>query len=270
VLQSSEFDSSNYGNSADSRFGREVTLLKENKLITSLPVGERKRIGAFLEQVPIEVSQSLIEEGQPIDYVWFPHNCVTSTVVTTTRGDTIEVGLMGAEGMVGLSLLYGVELSNTSVIGQVDGRAARMSADDFNREVIGPRGPLYQLLLRYSSAFMGMVAQSAACSALHSLEERFCRWILMTHDRVDKDEFPLTQEFLSMMLGVHRPSVSLSASVLKRAGLIDYTRGSIKVRDRKGLEDSSCDCYQIIRRQMDSVFTDASPLAGLPGKRRAG
>lgn len=129
-----------------------------------------------------------------------------------------------------------------------------MRADAFKREVLERQGVMFKMLLKYSSAFMGMVAQSAACSSLHPVEERCCRWILMTHDRVQRDEFPLTHDFLASMLGARRPTVSLTLSTLKRAGLIDYTRGSITIQNRTAIEATTCECYQIIRRQMDTVF----------------
>ena len=166
---------------------------------------------------------------------------------------------MGGEGMVGLSLLFGVERSNTTVICQVLGRATRMRADAFKREILGKQGRLYKMLQKYSNAFMGMVAQSAACNSMHPLEERCCRWILMTHDRVDRDEIPLTHDFLASMLGARRPTVSLTLGVLKRAGLIDYTRGSITIRNRVGLEATACECYGIVTRQMRTLFDEDEP-----------
>ena len=132
-----------------------------------------------------------------------------------------------------------------------------MRADAFKREILGKQGRLYKMLQKYSNAFMGMVAQSAACNSMHPLEERCCRWILMTHDRVDRDEIPLTHDFLASMLGARRPTISLMVGVLKRAGLIDYyTRGSITIRNRVGLEATACECYDIIRRQMGMVFDE--------------
>jgi len=234
--------------------------MKRNRLLSSLPSAEIKRLSPYLEEVPVEIQQVLIRQGEPIPYVWFPRDCVTSTIVESEEGEVIEVGLMGGEGMVGLSLLLEVLRSNTTVIVQVSGTADRMPRDAFMREVVHRENPLRTLLLRYSNAFMAMVAQSAACTAQHELEARFCRWILMTHDRVGKNTLQLTQEFLSMMLGVRRPSVSVTAGVLKRAGLIDYTRGSVTVLDRKGLEENSCSCYATIQHQMEAIFEKEGEL----------
>jgi CRP-like cAMP-binding protein len=232
----------------------EGAIEMKNRLLSSLPAQEKGRLSPFLEEVELKLRQTLLEVGQPIKYVYFPDDSVTSTVVQTVDGGTIEVGLMGTEGMVGLSLLLGIEKSNTTVFAQIPGKATRMKAVDFNEHVREKRGALYTLLQRYTNAFMGMVAQVAACNNQHSLEERMCRWILLTHDRVQRDEFILTQEFLSQMLGVRRPSVSVVASTLQNAGMIRYTRGSVTVTDRRGLESASCECYGLIVEMMDSVF----------------
>jgi hypothetical protein len=131
-----------------------------------------------------------------------------------------------------------------------------MKASNFNEHVREKRGPLFILLQRYTNAFMGMIAQVAACNNQHSLEERMCRWILLTHDRVQSDEFLLTQEFLSQMLGVRRPSVSAVASTLQQAGMISYSRGNVTVQDREGLESASCECYQLMRDLTESIFNE--------------
>ncbi|HJQ68297.1 MAG TPA: Crp/Fnr family transcriptional regulator [Blastocatellia bacterium] len=228
--------------------------MPKNRLITTIPKEEQERLSPFLDHVDLELKQILVEMNRPIRYVYFPDNAVTSTVVETLDGGTIEVGLMGIEGMVGLSLLLGIEKSNTTVFVQIPGSATRMKASDFVEHVRGRGGPLFIMLLRYSHAFMGMIAQVAACNNQHSLEERMARWILLTHDRVRKDEFLMTHEFLSQMLGVRRPSVSVVASTLQNAGIIRYSRGNVTVVDRKALEAASCECYEIITRMMESIF----------------
>lgn len=230
--------------------------MQKNRLLTTLPQQEYDRLKPFFEDVHLKLREPLLEINQPIRYVYFPDDAVTSTVVETLDGGTIEVGLMGVEGMVGLSLLLGTEISNTTVFAQIPGRATRMKAADFIEEVREKRGVLFKLLQRYTNAFMGMIAQVAACNNQHSLEERMCRWILLTHDRVQKDEFILTQEFLSQMLGVRRPSVSVVASTLQHAGMIRYSRGNVTIIDRKGLEASTCECYGLIVATMDDIFKD--------------
>jgi|SRR5579884_169660 len=226
----------------------------ESKLLTSLSHDERKRIAPRLEVVDLKSGQGLLEAGEPIECVWFPHDCVTSTVVDTAEGGTIEVGLMGLDGLVGLSLLLGATRSNTTVIVQVAGSASRMRAQDFKEYVVEPRGEFYELLLQYADAFMAMIAQTAACNSLHSVDERLARWILMTHDRIARDEMALTQEFLAYMLGVRRASVSMAASGLQQMGMIKYSRGQLTVLDRARLEDCSCACYGIVRDITDRLF----------------
>lgn len=228
----------------------------ENKLLTSLPKDERERLQPYLQPVAMQHKQPLIDYDQPIEAVWFPHDAVTSTVVDTTEGIRIEVGLTGYDGMVGLSLLFGVQRSNTTVFVQIPGQGTRMSSKDFQEHVVKPGGPLKDLLLVYVQSFMAMMAQAGACNSLHDVHERMCRWILMVHDRAQKDEFPLTQEFLAIMLGVRRASVTVAAGRLQEAGIIRYTRGSITVMNRQRLEESCCECYVFIKDQTDRIFGD--------------
>ena len=182
----------------------------ESRIINALSEKERNRLAPYFHPVELHLNQQLVEAGDLIASVYFLRDCVTSTIVDTAEGATIEVGLMGAEGMVGVSLLLGRSVSNTTVIVQMAGSAIRMSADDFRRYVVEPRSEMFELLLHYADAFIAMVAQTAACNSVHSVEQRLARWILMTHDHVRRDEFSLTQEFLAYMLGVRRPSVSLA------------------------------------------------------------
>jgi CRP-like cAMP-binding protein len=226
----------------------------ESKLLSSLSENERNQISPHLTRVDLKAGQTLLEAGEPIECVWFPHDCVTSTVVDTAEGTTIEVGLMGMDGLVGLSLLLGATQSNTTVIVQIAGGASSMRADDFKEWVIKPRGEFYELLLQYTDAFMAMVAQTAACNSLHSVDERLSRWILMTHDRISRNEMALTQEFLAYMLGVRRASVSLAASGLQQMGMIRYSRGQLTVVDRDRLEECSCACYGIVRDITERLF----------------
>lgn len=227
--------------------------MPENKLLLSLPAEERGRLEPYLEPVSLEFDQVLVEFGRPIEHVYFLGGAVTCTVVRTPDGDTVEVGLMGAEGFVGLSLVYGVERSNGTVVVQLPGGALRMRAADFKRHVKEPGGPCLDILLRYANYFAVMVQQHAACNAKHVIEERMCRWILLTHDRVGRDEFPLTQDFLSQMLGVRRAGVNEAQRQIQDAGAISYVRGIVTVLDRGELERLSCECYPVIRAEHDRV-----------------
>ncbi len=225
-----------------------------SRLLSSFPDAEYDRIAPLLEQRELRQGQVLLTQGDAIDAVYFPESCVTSTVVTAPDGTTIEVGLMGYEGLVGLSLLMGAVRSNTTVVVQIPGTANCMSAVDFMEHIVRPHGESYTLLLRYIDVFMAMVAQTAACNSLHTIDQRLARWILMTHDRVRRADMPLTQEFIAYMLGVRRASVSIAAASLQSLSLIQYSRGHIKVLDRERLEEQSCPCYEIVRKLSDTLL----------------
>ena len=228
--------------------------MPSNRLLSELPEGERARLRPYLEPVALDFKQVLVEFEQPVEHVYFLETAVTATVVRTPDGDTIEVGMMGAEGFVGLSLLHGVRRSNATVLVQLPGTALRMRASDFETQVRARGGPALEILLRYSNFFSAAVQQHAACNATHNIESRMCRWILMTHGRVGRGAFPLTQEYLALMLGVRRPTVSELAQKLREEGVIDYTRGNLIVTDRPKLEERSCDCYVIIEEQLARTF----------------
>jgi CRP-like cAMP-binding protein len=230
-------------------------LVPGNRLLANLPANERQRLAPYLETVSLRFRQPLVEFEARIEYVYFLESAVTSTVVHTPDGETIEVGIMGAEGFVGLSLLYGVERSNASVLVQIPGRALRMRAEDFVKHVVQVSRPAREQLLRYANYFQVMVQQHAACNVAHSVEERMCRWILLTHDRAGADVFALTHEYLSVMLGVRRATVTTIAHRLKEKGIIAYTRGRLVVTNRGGLEACSCECYGLIKEQTLLTFS---------------
>ena len=169
------------------------SLPSENKLLARLPIEERERLAPYLKPVHLYFGQQLVEFDYPIEYVYFLGTAVTSTIVQTPHGETLEVGIMGAEGFVGLSLLYGVECSNGTVVVQVSGNALRMSASDFLKHVKSKDGPCLDVLLRYANFFQVMVQQHAACNAAHKIEERMCRWILLTQDRTGNNGFALAR-----------------------------------------------------------------------------
>lgn len=236
-----------------------------NLLIASIPAGERERLEPYFEEVDLPMRTMLCTTGVEISHAVFPHDAVTSTLMELPEGDAVEVGLMGAEGVVGLDLLYGARTSVTTVTVQIPGRAVRIEAEPFLREVVKKRSGFYDLLLRYSRIFYGMVAQSGACNGSHALEQRLARWLLMIHDRVHRDQFPLTHEFAAYMLGVRRATVSEAANGLRLAGAIDYERGEMRVVDRPRLEASSCGCYRVmvdleaaLFGSRETVFEDGS------------
>jgi CRP-like cAMP-binding protein len=210
-------------------------------------------VAALVEPVTLEVRQPLYAVGQPIEEVWFPIDCVVSLVADMPDGRPVEIATVGPEGMVGLPLVLGTEEADTRVFVQVPGRALRMPGPAFAGLVDDLPG-FNRLLHRYAEGLFLQVARSAACNQVHPIAERAARWLLMTHDRVGRDEFLLTQEFLAQMLGVRRAGVSEVASELARAGLIRYQRGQVTVTDRAGLEQASCGCYRIIRDRYEDLL----------------
>ncbi len=225
-------------------------------ILQALPDSETERLAPFVRQVDLPQGRQLIAKGEKIEYVWFPQSCVTSTIVSMPEGRTIEVGVMGYEGLVGLSLLFGSATSSTTAIVQISGTAACMRAQDFVEQIVRPRSEAYDSLLRYSDVFFSILAQTAACNGLHTVEQRLARLILMTHDRMQRDDMPLTQEFISYMFGVRRASVSIAAAALQHAGVIRYSRGRMIVTDRVGLESQSCSCYDVVRRVGENLYVN--------------
>lgn len=228
--------------------------MAENLLLAALPEQERRRLDPFLERVSLHTLDVLIEAGQPITHVFFPYDCVTSTVQQMSDGSTIEVGLMGIEGFIGVQFWLHSRVTPTHTLVQVAGRAQRMSAEVFQREVMRTPSPLNDLIARYTHAFLTMTSQTAACNRLHTIDERLCRWLKMIHDRTRRNTFAMRQEFIAQMLGVHRPSVSVAANILQKAGLIRYSRGQIEILNSEGLRDGACECYALIDAQFDQIF----------------
>jgi CRP-like cAMP-binding protein len=227
----------------------------QNRLLRALPQLEYDRFAPHLEPVDLPFKHILYEVNQPVDYVYFPNYGVISAVTITEEGETVEAATIGNEGMAGLHVLLGVEHVSLQSIVQVAGTGMRMRVDTFRREVT-PETRLYELLLRYIQALISQLSQTVACNRLHSVEERCCRWLLMCHDRALSDEFFLTQELLSQMLGVRRASVSVVAAILQKAGLITYSRGRIRILDRLGLETAACECYGVVKTEFDRLLGD--------------
>ncbi len=229
-------------------------MIRSNRLLAGLPAADRNRLGPHLEFENVELKQVMFEPGKRIESVYFPGTAVVSMLTTMDDGTAVEIATVGNEGMVGVPLVLGSAFMPVREFSQaqVPGDVVRMDAKIFDEE-IAARGPLYDLVQRYVLAFFSQISQQVACNNLHSIEARCCRWMLLTHDRVGTDEFPLTQEFLAEMLGVRRASVTVVAGVLQRAGFIRFRRGRITVVDREGLEASSCECYRITRAEFDRL-----------------
>jgi CRP-like cAMP-binding protein len=219
--------------------------LSSNRILAALSRKEYERLSIRLDSVALTLKQVLYEAGEPIPYIYFPENGVVSLVSVMDDGSAVEVATIGNEGMVGLPVFLGAVSTSGRAFSQIPGTAVRMKAAAF-REEVGRVGRLSAVLNLYTQTLFEQIAQSAACNRVHAVEKRCARWLLMTHDRVEEDEFPLTQEFLAVMLGVRRATVTEAAGVLQRAGLIRYRRGKIRIENREGLLAAACECYRII------------------------
>lgn len=225
-----------------------------NKLLAALPESELARLMPKLERIPFEIRDLLFDYDAPIEYVYFVETGVASVVGVMSDGTAIETATIGNEGMVGLSLFHGVNRVASQGFCQVPGEALRMTADDFRVEIANGTSTLVTLLGRYTEALFAQVGQSSACNRLHSSHHRCARWLLQTHDRVGEDTFPLTHQFLAQMLGVRRATVSEAAGALQERGIIEYRMGVIRILDRAALEEASCECYAIIKREFDRLI----------------
>lgn len=231
-----------------------------NLLLRRLREDERSRIEPHLVDEVFAFKQTLHEAGKPVRDVYFLESGVGSIVTELEDGDMVETGTVGNEGMIGLSAVLGDGDAAGRALCQIPGRGWRLDAHVIHEE--RERGSeWFTVLLRYANFVNAMTAQSAACNRAHDVGARMSRWLLMTRDRVDSDEFPLTQEFLGTMLGVARPTVNVAGATLQRAGFIKYTRGRITVLDRVGLESASCECYQRIRMAFERAMQVPAPRA---------
>ena len=229
-------------------------MREENLLLAALPDDERERLSPYLDKVTLDFQQVLIEPNKQITDIYFPYDAITSTIQEMSDGDSVETGLMGIEGLVGIQLWLHAPTTPTRTLVQVAGTAFHMRASDFVRLVRDAHSPLNQLCAKYAHAFLTMTSQTAACNRLHPVNERLCRWLKLVHNRVRRDEFPLRQEFVALMLGVHRPTVSTAANMLQQAGLIKYSRGQMRILDEAGLRGGSCECLEIIEQEFEKVF----------------
>jgi len=225
----------------------------ENRILAALPASEQSQLFNVVTRVTLPVKTVLFEPGDQAKAVYFPLTGVISLVTPLHADAIVEVATIGNEGIVGVPLVPDGGLM-VRAIAQVAGRCLRMDAGVFLRWVAQSRA-FRTLVDSYTLALFGQIAQAAACNRLHSSEERLSRWLLMSGDRVGSDEFMITQEFLGQMLGARRSTVSVSAGILQRARLIRYVRGRVTIVDREGLEAAACECYHVIRAELDRVVT---------------
>lgn len=214
-----------------------------NLLLAGLPASDWRALVPELLPVHLERKEVVGERGQPATHVYFPCSGVLSVLAYMQTGAAVEVGTIGKEGFYGLELLVGGTHWTETTVCQVEGDCLRVTAKAFLAAVDGDT-PLRRITQRYLVAYLANLSQSVACNRLHNIEERFARWVLMTHDRVGDERFFLTQEYIADMLGTHRPSISVVAGTFQQAGFIQYSRGWMKIRNRAGLEAASCECYE--------------------------
>jgi CRP-like cAMP-binding protein len=228
-------------------------LRPANKLLASLPDDDFARLQPQLQTIPVKLKYVFHASGAPLREVFFPNGGVASITTVMHDGRVVETATVGKEGMVGMEAFWGAERTTGQTMMQVsDTSAERLSVSAFKAE-LDRRGALYNAVQRYSQALMVLMMHSTACMALHQIQERCCRWLLMTHDRVSADQFQLSHEFLAMMLGATRPTVTVVVGTLQKAGLITSRHGRFTVLDRPGLEDASCECYAAVQHHFDRL-----------------
>lgn len=226
--------------------------MERNGILGSLPPGALAALADLVEVIDVEARKSIYEPDGPIRHVYFPLDSVFSLVAVADDKVVVEVATIGREGMVGLPLFLGAPTSPHPCFCQVPGRAARLEAVDF-RQVLTDDGALHRALNRFTQATMVQIAQNVVCNSTHDAHQRAARWLLTTQDRVGRDDFPLTQEFLAQMLGLRRPTVSTIAGRLQAEGLIRYRRGRMTVVDRRRLVSASCRCYHVVKAEFESL-----------------
>lgn len=233
--------------------------LRRNAILHALSDASAARVLEHGRLVRLALRDQIYESEQPIHDVYFPLDCVLSVVARMRDGSQIEIGTIGREGMSAFPLLMGASSTANVCYCQVRGKAIRIPATLFHELTLVDAG-FRQLLDRYLQAYVNMLGQLAACNRLHSINERCARWLLMTRDRVDVDDLPLTQEFLAMMLGTGRSGVAIAAATFQQAGFIKYAHGTITILDRPGLENAACECYAVAREQFDGLLRDVRAI----------
>lgn len=224
-----------------------------NRILSALSLAESARLTPFLKTISLDQGVVLNEPGDEMETILFPHSGMVSLLAIMNDGNAVETATIGPEGVVGAMAGLGLHTTLTRAVVQTPLIAAQIGAARF-RKAVEASNELRDMIVRYNDALLGQVQITAACNALHPIQARLARWILQTKDRVQGDTVPLTQQLLAEMLGVRRSSVSEVATVLQNAGLIRYSRGSIEITNREGLEAAACECYQTIRTQIDKVL----------------
>lgn len=235
-------------------FARTFTKQGQNRLLASLPDEAREALTRGATRESLGIKDSLFKANERITHVYFPLGGVMSLVIRMSDGIAVEVATIGNEGFVGSPVFLGAESSPTEAFCQVPGEVLKLPVEAFI-SALQRRPELVEVIRRHTQALINQISQSTACNHLHSVQERMCRWLLMTQDRVGRDQLNLTQEFLAQMIGVRRPSVTVVAGILQQAKLIEYRRGRVTVLDREGLEEAACECYRVVREEYERLFS---------------
>jgi CRP-like cAMP-binding protein len=226
-----------------------------NDILYALFNSEYKHLLPKLERVNLLQGEIIYQANQRIDYVYFPETAVVAMIDTVTGGRTVEVGIVGHEGMVGINIFLGCLVTPDKAIVQISGSAMKMKTDDLRKELrFG--GPLQRLLLRYTQALLAVISQSVACSQHHTVGQRVARWLLTMHDHAESNVFEMPHKSIAAMLGARREGVTEAAGKLQASGLITYSRGRIRIINQSGLKEQSCECYRFIKRQFDGLLRD--------------
>ena len=228
---------------------------KQNYLLAALPAPEFERLAPHLELSPMRLGEALYESGARLNHVYFPTTSIVSLLYVLEDGASAEIAVVGNEGILGISLFMGGETTPSRAVVQSAGYGFRLRSQLLKQE-FGRGGAVMHLLLRYTQALITQMAQTAVCNRHHSVEQQLCRWLLLSLDRLSTLELTMTQELIANMLGVRREGVTEAAGKLQKAGLIRYSRGRITVLDRAGLEKEVCECYAVVKKEMDRLLSD--------------
>lgn len=227
--------------------------IKKNHLLAALPEDEFQFVEPLFESVSLRLGKVLYESGERMTHIYFPTTAIISLLYIMENGGTAEIGIAGNNGLVGIALFMGGDTTSSRAIVQSSGDAVRMKAADLRREF--KRGGIFQdLLLRYTQALMTQISQTAVCNRLHAIEQQLCRWLLINHDQLPADKLVMTHELIANMLGVRREGVTKAAGHLQDLGLINYSRGTVQILDRPGLERACCECYAVVSNEYDRLL----------------
>jgi CRP-like cAMP-binding protein len=231
---------------------------KQNHLLAALPASEFDRLAPHLQLVPLKLGEVLYESGGQLNHVYFPTNSIVSLLYVMEDGSSAEIAVVGNEGILGISLFMGGETTPNRAVVQSEGVGYRLPSQHLKQE-FNRAGPMMHLLLRYTQALITQMSQTAVCNRHHSVDQQLCRWLLLSLDRLSTDELTMTQELIANMLGVRREGVTAAAGKLRDAGIIEYSRGRIKVLDRNKLEKHVCECYAVVKKEVDRLLSDIPP-----------